>query len=90
MDLPLENAELSDSDLAKVFRYAPRETTIIRRLTTDEVSSSRCLTITLIVNQGPVLWSHATPGDWEAWLQEVCGVSTLIKMSRNPMHVLTI
>jgi len=43
MDWPLENAELSDSDLAKVFRYAPRETTVVRLLTTDEVGSSRCL-----------------------------------------------
>jgi hypothetical protein len=43
MDWPLENAELTDSDLAKVFRYAPRETTVIRLLTTDQVGSSRCL-----------------------------------------------
>jgi hypothetical protein len=39
MDWPLENAELSDSDLAKVFRYVPSETTVIRLLTTDPVGS---------------------------------------------------
>lgn len=73
MDWPLENAGLSDSDLTKVFRYAPHETTVIRLLTTDHVGSSRWLNvpIILIVNQGPRLWLHATPDDWKTWLQQV-------------------
>lgn len=55
MDWPLANVGLSDSDLARVFRYLPQETTVIRRLTTDSE---------------PVVWSHATPEDWETWLRQ--------------------
>jgi len=37
MDWPLENAGLSDSDLTRVFRYAPSEATVLRLLATDQV-----------------------------------------------------
>jgi hypothetical protein len=37
MDWPLEYVGPSESDLMKVFRYAPRETTVIKLSITDEV-----------------------------------------------------
>jgi hypothetical protein len=37
MNFPLGRAGLNDSDLNKVYRYVPRETTVVRFLTTDPV-----------------------------------------------------
>lgn len=45
MDWPIDNAGLSDSDLAKVFRYEPLETTVVRLLTTDQASSPNSVQI---------------------------------------------
>ncbi|RYP75012.1 hypothetical protein DL771_002660 [Monosporascus sp. 5C6A] len=54
MDFPLENAGLNEGDLNKVFRYAPRKTTIVRCLTTDP---------------SPLLWFLDFPEDYQTWLQ---------------------